>query len=111
MMKPEEIKFDLLSQPFHSSKISGLDTCIRKPLVATCGKDKSVRIWNYLDHTIELCKHFTVDCHSVTLHPSGLHLIVGFQNKLSFMNILGRDIREYKSFQVRNCPEVRNSEP
>jgi hypothetical protein len=29
--------------------ITGIDVCVRKPLVATCGADKSVRIWNYLD--------------------------------------------------------------
>ena len=38
-----------LAQAFHSMTVTGLDTCVRKPLVATCGTDKSVRIWNYLD--------------------------------------------------------------
>ena len=44
------------SQAFHSLTVTGLDTCVRKPLVATCGTDKSVRVWNYLDKSTDLCK-------------------------------------------------------
>lgn len=39
--------FELLSQAFHHGVITGMDVCIRKPLIATCGLDRSVRIWNY----------------------------------------------------------------
>ena len=39
--------FELLSQSFHRGIITGMDVCIRKPLIATCGLDRSVRIWNY----------------------------------------------------------------
>ena len=39
--------FELLSQAFHRGVITGMDVCIRKPLIATCGLDRSVRIWNY----------------------------------------------------------------
>ena len=56
--------------------------CCRKPLVATCGLDKSVRVWNYLDKSTEIVQYFAEDCHSVAFHPSGLHLLVGFGDKL-----------------------------
>ena len=36
--------------------ITGLDVCLRKPLVATCGLDRSVRVWNYLDKSTDQCK-------------------------------------------------------
>eukprot|EP01002_Notosolenus_urceolatus_P000978 NODE_124_length_2690_cov_42.754638_g100_i0.p1 GENE.NODE_124_length_2690_cov_42.754638_g100_i0~~NODE_124_length_2690_cov_42.754638_g100_i0.p1 ORF type:complete len:876 (+),score=301.78 NODE_124_length_2690_cov_42.754638_g100_i0:62-2629(+) len=39
------------------------------------------------------------------MHPNGLHLLVGFSDRLRFMNILGDDIREFKSFSVRACAE------
>ena len=39
--------FEILAQSFHSSTVSGLDVCIRKPLIATCSLDRSIRIWNY----------------------------------------------------------------
>ena len=70
-----------------------MDTCIRKPLVATCGLDKSVRIWNYVDKTLELYKYFNEEAHSVAFHPSGLHVLAGFSDKL--------DLRELATGQQR----------
>jgi hypothetical protein len=32
---------------FHSEAIVGMDICIRKPLIATASKDKTIKIWNY----------------------------------------------------------------
>ena len=37
-----------------SLQITGLDVCVRKPLVVTCGADRSVRIWNYLTKNVEV---------------------------------------------------------
>jgi len=45
--KGEHSLFEALSQPFHYDQITGLDVCTRKPLVATCSLDRTVRIWNY----------------------------------------------------------------
>ena len=39
-------EFELFSQSFHSTGITGVDTRVQ-PLVATCSTDRSVRIWNY----------------------------------------------------------------
>ena len=30
-----------------SGAVLGCDICVRKPLVATCSIDKTVRLWNY----------------------------------------------------------------
>ena len=35
-----------------------MDVCIRKALVGTCSLDKTVRIWNYLEHNLENFKEF-----------------------------------------------------
>jgi WD40 repeat protein len=56
--------------------VTGVDTCVRKPLVATCSTDKSVRIWNYVDKTSELVKFFPEEAYSIAFHPSGLHVLV-----------------------------------
>lgn len=42
-----QAQFEFLSHSFHSGIITGLSACIRKPLVATCSMDHSIRIWNY----------------------------------------------------------------
>eukprot|EP00998_Keelungia_sp_KM082_P011069 NODE_72_length_2822_cov_65.725788_g68_i0.p1 GENE.NODE_72_length_2822_cov_65.725788_g68_i0~~NODE_72_length_2822_cov_65.725788_g68_i0.p1 ORF type:complete len:921 (-),score=372.38 NODE_72_length_2822_cov_65.725788_g68_i0:59-2716(-) len=107
--KAEDAIFEPLSQPFHSMAITGLDTCIRKPLVATCSKDKTIRIWNYVEHTVEIIKSFPTEANSIAMHPSGLHILVGFSDKLRFMNLYGDDIREFKNFPIRSCPECKFS--
>lgn len=107
ILKPEEMNFELLSTSFHGpgtapgSLITGLDTCVRKPLLVTCGMDRSVRVWNYLENTTDLVKFFSEEAYSVSIHPSGLHILVGFSDKLRLMNLLMDDIRPYKELQIK----------
>jgi len=35
-------------------KITGLDVCIRKALVATCSLDGTVKVWSFNDHTAQI---------------------------------------------------------
>ncbi|KAJ3214944.1 Cilia- and flagella-associated protein 57 [Dinochytrium kinnereticum] len=107
--KGEEIKCDRLAQPFHNGNIVGMDTCARKPLVATCGADKSIRIWNYVENSIEVIKYFDDEPLSISLHPSGLYVLVGFADSLKLMNILIDDIRPFWESNVRGCRECRFS--
>ncbi|KAJ3066607.1 Cilia- and flagella-associated protein 57 [Podochytrium sp. JEL0797] len=105
----DEIKCDRLCQPFHHGHIVGMDTCARKPLIATCGSDKSIRIWNYLENTIEVIKFFDEEPLSIALHPSGLYILVGFADCLKLMNVLIDDIRPYWEANIRGCRECRFS--
>ena len=75
----------------------------------TCGADKSVRIWNYIENTNELTKFFAEECYSVSVHPSGLYVLVGFSDKLRLMNLLIDDIRVFREFPIRGCREVSES--
>ena len=45
----EEPKFELISSYAHEGKITAMDICIRKPLIVTCGTDRYLRIWNYVE--------------------------------------------------------------
>ena len=76
----KEVKadFSYVMGPFHRDEITGLDVCIRKELIATCSKDKSVSIWNYATRSHELSHIWQEECLAVAFHPSGLHLIVSF---------------------------------
>ena len=118
--------FSPLVHPFHNHTITGLDVCLRKPLLVTCGSDKSVRVWNYVDHSLETVKFFNEEPYSVrctlfcpqdwcltwhslqiAFHPSGLHVLVGFSDKLRLLNLLVDDMREYKSYpNIKMCREV-----
>jgi len=107
--KGEHSLFEVLSQPFHYDQITGLDVCIRKPLVATCSLDRTVRIWNYENNSLDLVKEFQEEAFSVALHPSGLYVLVGFSDKLRLMNILIDDIHPFKEFTIRGCRECQFS--
>ena len=87
----------------------GLDTCVRKPLIITCGVDKSVRIWNYLSKSLELCVIFADAPRSVAFHPSGLYCLIGFPDKLRLCTILMSDIRLIKELPYKNCIECQFS--
>ncbi len=106
IMKPEEMNFEFLVSSFHAGAATGLDTCLRKPLIATCGVDKSVRVWNYFDKSLELLKFFHEEAYAVALHPSGLHVLVGFADKMRLMNVLMDDIRPFKEFPIKACREA-----
>ncbi|KAK7099818.1 cilia- and flagella-associated protein 57-like [Littorina saxatilis] len=103
--KGDQATFEVLAQSFHNGQILGLDVCIRKPIVATCSVDRSVRIWNYETCNLELYKVFAEEAYSIALHPSGLYILVGFSDKLRLMNLLIDDIRTFKEFTVRGCKE------
>ena len=40
-------QFNRLLPRYHNGPVTGMSTCIRKPLIATCSVDRSVSIWNY----------------------------------------------------------------
>ncbi|XP_068095524.1 cilia- and flagella-associated protein 57 [Hyperolius riggenbachi] len=103
--KGDDAQFEFLTESWHSSAITGLSICIRKPLIATCSLDHSVRIWNFENDTLELYKEYQEEAYSVSLHPSGLYVLVGFSDKLRLMNLLIDDIRSFKEFTVRGCRE------
>ncbi len=49
MQGEDEPPFVPLAQLHHSAEVTGADTCLRRPIIATASLDRSVRIWNYLD--------------------------------------------------------------
>lgn len=103
------MKLDKFSHPFHHGQITGLDTCIRKPLIVTSSTDRSIRVWNYAEESSELVKYFSEESTSVAIHPSGLYILVGFGDKLRLMNLLIDDIRPFREFTLRGCRECRFS--
>jgi len=102
-------RFEPLSDSFHTGAVTGLDVCVRKPLAVSCGVDKTIRVWNYQTSKIELRAQFAETPLSVAFHPSGLHMAVGFSDKLRLMNLLLDDIRAYKEIMIKQCSELRFS--
>lgn len=84
---------------FHSSPIRSIDTCKLKSLVLTAD-DHSIRLWDYDERRLVLTKSFNDEISTAALHPFGLHLAVGFANKLSFFSVIGNDLSLVKSFSI-----------
>ncbi|CAF3835653.1 unnamed protein product [Rotaria sordida] len=98
--------FSYLTEGYHHAQVTGVDTCVRKQLIATCGVDRSVRLWNYETGTLEVCKEFQEEAYTVSIHPSGLFILVGFSDKLKLFTILIDDLRPFKEFSIRGCREA-----
>ena len=109
ILKEEQNHFQFLGSGFHAGAITSISVCVRKPLVATCGTDRSVRIWNYLDKTCEVRKTFPDELSAIAIHPSGFQLLLGFSDKLRLFNVLIEDLRQYQEFPVKACKQVKFS--
>mmetsp|Transcript_36831 Transcript_36831/g.108610 ORF Transcript_36831/g.108610 Transcript_36831/m.108610 type:complete len:1386 (-) Transcript_36831:299-4456(-) len=105
IMKADEMNFDVMGTSNHQGPITGMDICIRKPLVATVSTDRSVRLWNYVDRTCELVKHFPDEIYSVAIHPTGLQVLVGFADKLRLMTVLMEELKTVKEIGIKGCRE------
>lgn len=110
------MKADRLMHSFHYGSILGMDVAIHKPLIVTSGADKSIRVWNYLENTLEVTKYFQEEAQryflwfinlcSISLHPSGLYILAGFSRSLKLMTLLIDDIRPYWECHIPGCREV-----
>lgn len=99
----------LLGTP-HCGEVTGMDVCLRKPLLATCSStldDYAVKLWNYRDETCDLSVKFAEMPLSVSIHPTGHLLVVGFADKVRLCNILMDDYKEVRTFPIKGCREVR----
>jgi len=85
---PDDVQYDYLVFPFHARTINGMDVCIKKHLVATSSIDKTIKVWHYGNQfSLEINKEFSEEGFSVAFHPSGFHLIVGFNDRIKMMNV------------------------
>ncbi len=102
----DDAKYEYLMFPFHSRAINGMDVCIKKQLVGTCGADKTVRIWNYASRTLEICEVFQDEANSLAFHPSGFHIVVGFTDKVRMMNVFQKTLKTFKEIPIKLCSEI-----
>ena len=100
--KPQE-----LISNFHSKAIIGMDICIRKSLIATCSEDNTIRLWNYINKTLELkFKSPEINPLSLAFHPSGLQLAVGCPDKVYIMSIYLDTLKVAQEIPIKQFREV-----
>ncbi len=50
-----------------------------------------MKIWNYIEHSLECSKEFEEPAYGLAFHPSGMNLVVAFSEKIRMMNIYEND--------------------
>jgi len=69
-----------------------MDSCIKKPYIATTSIDRTVKVWSYSNNAqpnfnLEIDTEFPEEPYCVAFHPSGFHLVVGFSERIRMMNL------------------------
>ena len=91
------------------SSIIGIDVALWRHIIVTIGRDCTVRIWNILDKKMELIKQFSEEPISLSVHPSGLYIAIGFNDRILILSILLDEIFIYKEIIARNCSIIKFS--
>lgn len=116
----KDIKFDYLYNGFHNGPVTSIDICVQRPLIATCSnEDSTIRLWNYANFRCELAVMFSVKDDklgeinpvlSLSLHPAGYYLAVGFVDRLEIFHICSEELRSYRIItQVKSVSCVKFS--
>lgn len=109
----EDGVFKLLQDPGHSDKVVAADICVRKPYIATCSPDKSLRVWDFEQKRLIFLYNFPEPLVTVAFHPSGYHVAVGFSDKVQFINLyLGskdQKRRDFREIPTKNCTSIKFS--
>ena len=106
----DEVDYSYLVMPFHSKQINGMDVCIKKPFVATTSTDRTIKVWSYTPQNgfnLEIDQLFKEEPYCVAFHPSGFHIVVGFNERIRMMNLFEKSLASYKDIQVRMCREIK----
>lgn len=106
----ESSPMEAITLSFHYKMINSMDIAIRKPLIATAGKDKTIKIWNYEEKTLETMTSCHDEPFAISIHPSGFNIVVGFADKILLMNVIPNNkIMQYHSFAFKGCHEIKYS--
>ena len=99
--------FTLAMDPGHSDKVNFMDTCVRKPLLATCSQDRTVKVWDYEKKELVYNMSFSDEAYTVCIHPSGYHIAVSFADKIHFMNLYMKNKdnhqKGFRDLTIKSC--------
>lgn len=106
---------EFLMTSFHSpnsqgeSMITGIDVAMWKPLVVTCGLDKTVRLWNTNDRRLEIVKELDDVPTCLSVDPTGLYITVGFTSKICMFSVLIDSLELTGTISCRSCTALKYS--
>ena len=101
------VTFKHVQGQFHKDRVTGLDVCVRKQLIVTCSRDKTVSVWDYNTKKLEIQHVFNEECLAVAFHPSGLHIAVAVTAEIHMCNVLANELEIYKTLPIKQCSEIK----
>ena len=101
--------FRSLHGGFGTSRVVGLDAITLRPLMAVVTADRFVRVTNYDSRRNIAVTHLSEDPHCCSLHPSGIQLLVGMQDKLRLYGVALDELPLISEFPVKACNIVKFS--
>jgi hypothetical protein len=90
-------------------EITGIDVALWKQVVVTCGKDRTLRVWNPVDKKMELTKEFDDEPLSLSVHPSGIYVVVAFTDKVKLLSLLLEEVYLCREISARQISYVKFS--
>ena len=108
----DEVDYSYLVMPFHTRAINCMDSCIKKPFIATTSIDRTVKVWSYTAQNgfaLEIDQLFKEEPYNVAFHPSGFHIVVAFNERIRMMNLYEKTLLPYKDIQIKQCREIKFS--
>eukprot|EP00520_Triparma_pacifica_P017342 CAMPEP_0118652876 /NCGR_PEP_ID=MMETSP0785-20121206/11546_1 /TAXON_ID=91992 /ORGANISM="Bolidomonas pacifica, Strain CCMP 1866" /LENGTH=1434 /DNA_ID=CAMNT_0006545411 /DNA_START=134 /DNA_END=4435 /DNA_ORIENTATION=+ len=101
---------DVIPGGTHEGAIIDSSLCAQKPLLATVGGDKSVRLWNYLKWECELTHKFNSDDPTcVSMHPSGIQILVGLRERIRMYNVMVNELKQFRELPLKGCRQLEYS--
>ncbi|KAF1330075.1 Wd repeat-containing protein 65, partial [Globisporangium splendens] len=94
----------------HGFQVGGIvqvDICIQRPILVSCGTDKSVRVWNYELRHYEVLHACSEEPLALGLHPCGFQLIVAFKERVRVYTVLVESLRQNRELAIKSCRAVR----
>ncbi|KAG9413957.1 Cilia- and flagella-associated protein 57 [Aphanomyces cochlioides] len=92
---------DVIPNGTHCGSILTFDLSLQKPIVVTCGADKTIRSWNYLLSTYEVVAQLSEELLTMSLHPAGYQIAISFKERVRLYNILQDGLRVLREISMK----------
>ncbi|ETN23157.1 hypothetical protein PPTG_02819 [Phytophthora nicotianae INRA-310] len=104
----DRIEFrELIRHGHQIGPVLQVDVCVQRPIVVTCGTDKTVRVWNFELNHYDLLSHCPEEPTTIAVHPSGFQLVVAFKERVRIFQLLQENLRQVKELATKACRFVR----
>ena len=108
-----ELKMDLVCEGFHQGAITTMDVALQRPIIiTTSGKDKTVRVWNFITGHCEYCKVILTEKEknkekemeilAVAIHPNGYYIAISDKEMIRFFHLCYKELRFYNNDSTAN---------